>query len=113
MLGKDLIIYILQNGLENEPVYEDGRLLGFMNVMEAAIKFDVGAATIETWIKMEQLDSVRIGNVIFIPADAKDPRERNNDEKNCNLCLDTKRIINKCGVSRHNVNLSVNRAFTN
>ena len=40
MTGRDLIMYILSNGLENEPIYENGKILGFMNEMEAAIKFD-------------------------------------------------------------------------
>ena len=46
MTGLDLIIYILQKGLEDELVYEDGRLLGFMTAMEAAVKFEVGVKTI-------------------------------------------------------------------
>ena len=39
MTGRDLIIYILENNLENEPVYKDGRLLGFLTVTEAAVEF--------------------------------------------------------------------------
>lgn len=101
MLGKDLIIYILQNGLENEPVYEDGRLLGFMNVIEAAIKFDVGAATIDAWVKMGELDFICIGNMTYIPANAKDPRERISDEKNIITSDDFCHVVDGLRVPKH------------
>ena len=74
MTGKDLIIYILENGLLDEPVFKDGRLLGFMTAMEAAIKFEVGVATIDLWVKMGSLDGIRLGDEIYIPADAKNPK---------------------------------------
>jgi hypothetical protein len=44
MTGRDLIVYILQNNLENEPVFKDGKFIGFMTEGEAAEKFDVGVA---------------------------------------------------------------------
>lgn len=73
MTGRDLIIYIIQNGLENEPVYEDGKILGFMNELEAAVKFNVSAATIRVWIGLKMLDGVLIGGVWYIPGNAKNP----------------------------------------
>ena len=75
MTGRDLIIYIIQNGLENEPVYEDGKILGFMNELEAAVKFNVSAATIRVWIGLKMLDGVLIGGVWYIPANANNPME--------------------------------------
>lgn len=75
MTGRDLIIYILSNGLENEPVFKDDRLLGFMTAIEAAIKFNVGVATIEMWLALGHLDGMKIGNNIYIPANAKSPIE--------------------------------------
>lgn len=74
MTGKDLIIYILENGLLDEPVFKDGRLLSFMTAMEAAIKFEVGVATIELWVKLGSIEGIRIGNELYIPADAKNPK---------------------------------------
>lgn len=75
MTGRDLILYILQNGLENEPMYKDGHLLGFMNVVEAAIKFDVAESTIRAWMDIGRLHYIRIGTYFFIPAESKDPRD--------------------------------------
>ena len=75
MMGRDLIIYILQNGLENEPVYENGRILGFMNEVEAAVKFNVSMATIRTWIGLKMLDGVLVEDTWYVPTNAKNPME--------------------------------------
>ena len=73
MTGRDLIMYILQNGLEDEPLYKDGRVLGFMTVHEAATKAGVGPATIELWASLKKIDSVKIGSTIYIPVNIKFP----------------------------------------
>lgn len=73
MKGRDLILYILANGLEDEPVFENGRLLGFMTLDEAAVKFEVGAATIRVWINEGMLYGIKIGEEIYIPADSEKP----------------------------------------
>lgn len=74
MTGRDLIVYILQNGLEDEPVCgENGRLLGFMTTVEAAVKFGVGVETIRLWIAMGIIPGVKIGEENYIPMDAKPP----------------------------------------
>lgn len=73
MTGRDLILYILANGLEDEPVFEDGRLIGFMTLDEAAVKFEVGAATVRVWINEGMLYGIKIGEEIYIPADSEKP----------------------------------------
>lgn len=70
MTGKELIIYILQNGLENEPVFKDGKFVGFQTIPEAAVRFDVGPATISSWIDEHMLDYIYVPNHIYIPATA-------------------------------------------
>ena len=81
MTGRDLIIYILQNGLEDEPVYKDGKVIGFISEVEAAIKFGVTTATIRVWVSMGMLDGVIIGNSVYIPTNAEISME--NGEKKC------------------------------
>ena len=71
MTGKDLIIYILQNGLENEPVIKDGRIIGFMSTVDAAIKFGVGVHTIYAWIGQGRLDCVIYNGTFLIPANSE------------------------------------------
>lgn len=76
MTGRDLIIYILANGLEDKSIFEDGKLVGFMTIQEAAVKFNVGTATVKTWVDMGLMNSISIGDVIYIPVDAKSPSEK-------------------------------------
>lgn len=69
MTGRDLIVYILENGLENEPVFKDGKLIGFVTAGEAAEKMNVGIETIFVLLKLQRLKGISIGNVVYIPAD--------------------------------------------
>lgn len=69
MTGRDLIIYIMTNGLEDEPVFKDGKLLGFLTVEEVAAKMSVGVATVNAWLLQQRLCHIRIENQIYIPAD--------------------------------------------
>ena len=71
MTGRDLIVYILENHLEDEQVYKDGKVIGFMNADEAAAKFKVGAATILLWMQLDMLPGVTIGNEVYIPVNAQ------------------------------------------
>lgn len=73
MTGRELILYILANGLEDKPVCKDGRLLGFMTLLDAAIQFDVGTATVISWVNNGLLEGVEIDGVLQIPANAKHP----------------------------------------
>ena len=68
MTGKDLIIYILQNNLEDEPVFKDGKFIGFVTVGEAAAKLGVGIPTVCTLVYQKKLDGVIFNDSIHIPA---------------------------------------------
>lgn len=68
MTGRDLIIYILSNHLEDEPVFQNGNILGFVTIDQAAALLDVGAATVCAWIQQDKLTGIiDIGGVIYIP----------------------------------------------
>ena len=71
MTGRELILYILNNKLEDNKVFENGTFLGFITPTEAASKMNVGVATIFAWIFRGQLDHVRIGDLYLIPADCE------------------------------------------
>ena len=73
MTGRDLIIYILQNNLEDKEVFENGKLLDFMTDSEAAKKFDVGLYTVRCWVERKQLPGVIFETPCFIPANAVSP----------------------------------------
>lgn len=66
MTGRELIIYILSNRLEDEQVFKDGVFIGFLTVAEAAERLNVGIATIYMWVRQKILTSVRIGDTTYI-----------------------------------------------
>lgn len=68
MLGRDLIIYILENGLENEPVVKDGSFIGFMTVEKFAVLNEVGTETVKAWIDMGLVKSVKLGETYYVLA---------------------------------------------
>lgn len=69
MTGRDLILYILANGLEDEPVFKDGKFIGFVTLSDVAKKNNVGLATVATWMHQGKLNSVTVEEGIYIPAD--------------------------------------------
>ena len=73
MTGRDLIVYILTNNLENEQVFKDGKFIGYMTVDEAATKMNVGSATICAWIAQGWLNCIVVGGVVYIPANFETP----------------------------------------
>lgn len=66
MTGRELILYILENELENEEVFKDGTFIGFVSVEEAAVRMDVGVSTVEVWCSIKAVDSIYVGDKYFI-----------------------------------------------
>lgn len=77
MTGRELIAYILENGLEDEPVFKDGRFIAFMTAGEAAEKMHVGVATICAWVAEGMLTGVIIGDILYIPVNSESPIDKN------------------------------------
>lgn len=74
MTGRDLIIYILSNNLENEEVFkEDGTFVGFITVSQAAVKMNVGVGTIYALISQGKLKYIDLGGKYFISEDCELP----------------------------------------
>ena len=78
MTGKELILYILQNNLENEVVFKDGIFIWLMNE-EAAAKFGVGVATIKAWYICGMLSGTKIGNHLYFLRNAAEYGLRKKD----------------------------------
>lgn len=70
MTGRELILYILSNNLEDEEVFKDGKFIGFLTAGEAAEKMNVGIATIYVLVSQQKLDGVLFRDALFIPANA-------------------------------------------
>ena len=75
MTGKELIIYILQNNLENEEIFKDGVLVGFIDECQAAIKYGVGIETVKLWYKRGLLNGIQIGDSVYFKEYSDDPRK--------------------------------------
>lgn len=82
MTGKELILYILENDLENEDIIKDGVFIWLMDEKEAAVKFDVGVATIRAWYVCGRIDGTKIGDHLYFLRNVKDPRVRENTDIN-------------------------------
>lgn len=76
MTGRDFIIYIMENGLENQEV---GTMIfntpAFLSITEAAKKFNVGESTIRAWVKYGNLKAFVVNGKLRIPSNAKVERE--------------------------------------
>ena len=69
MTGRELIMYILENHLEDEPVFQNGTFVGYVSDVKFAEILGVGVATVRAWIMMGRIkDAIMIGDVMFVPA---------------------------------------------
>lgn len=69
MTGRELIMYILENHLEDEPVFQNGAFVGYVSDVKFAEMLGVGVATVRAWIMMGRIkDAIMIGDVMFVPA---------------------------------------------
>ena len=71
MNGRELILYILENNLENEPIFKDGKFLGFLSIEEFAEKWDVGVETVRAWFDLGYVNGIAIYDELYIPYNAK------------------------------------------
>lgn len=71
MTGKELILYILQNNLEDEQISFENGFLDFITVNEAAAKYEVGPETVKIWFALKIIDGIQIGNEVYILPNAK------------------------------------------
>lgn len=68
MTGRELIIYILENNLEDKEIFNGDNILGLMTIQQAAVKFGVGEATIKAWMLQGKIKHVSICGKMYIPA---------------------------------------------
>ena len=68
MTGRELIMYILENHLEDEPVFQNGTFVGYVSDVKFAEMLGVGVATVRAWIMMGRIDdAIMIGDAMFVP----------------------------------------------
>ena len=74
MTGKELILYILQNNLENVIVLNNGMFIGFLTEEQIAAKFEVGIETVKAWFHCKMIEGTQIGDSLYFHKDVADPR---------------------------------------
>lgn len=67
MTGRELIIYILQNGLEDEQVFKNGVPIGYIPVVDVATRENVGVSTVLTWLLMRNMGYIVVGSNLYVP----------------------------------------------
>lgn len=83
MTGRELIIYISENHLENKHIIDDEVFFGsFMTEGEAAEKFGVGLATLNVWIEYGLVPTIKLRDKLYIPKYAENPKSLVGEEKN-------------------------------
>ena len=71
MTGRELVIHILSNGLENADISEL-----FISEEETAVKFNVGLATVKAWVNLGLIHRIVIdGNTYILPSKTLDSLE--------------------------------------
>lgn len=80
MTGKELILYILQNNLENEVVIKDGIFVWLMDEREAAARFNVGVETVRAWYICGSISGTKIGDHLYFLRNVSDPRKDDKHE---------------------------------
>lgn len=71
MTGRELICYILENHLEDEPVFKDGTFIGFMSEDKFAATGDVGIATVRASVQLGLLNGIEINGKTYLPIFSK------------------------------------------
>ena len=68
MTGRELIIYILENNLENEEIFSGDtvNLPGLLTLEEAAVKMNTGVSTVRTLYTLGKIEGCQIGRQIYI-----------------------------------------------
>lgn len=81
MTCKELIMYILQNNLENENIVKNGVFAWMIDEKQAAARFGVGVSTIRTWYNTHFIEGFQIGESLYFLGNITDPRKYNKIEE--------------------------------
>lgn len=63
MTGRDLIIYILQNNLEDVSVFDPNM---FITDSEAAARLNVGVATVRAWYQTGMVSGFTLDDTLYL-----------------------------------------------
>lgn len=73
MTGRELIIYILKNNMEDTEIFSEGFSPLFITTEEAAKKWECGPATIKTLIELKKIKGFKYENMYYVLYDQPNP----------------------------------------
>lgn len=73
MTGRELIIFILENNLEDVSIFDGDMLPGLMTLDEAAVKWHSGRNTLKALFEMGKIPGVIIDEKIYIHKSVENP----------------------------------------
>ena len=79
MTGRELIIFVMENHLEDVTIFDGNMLPGLMTLEEAAVKWHSGRNTVEALFEMGKLPGVVIDEKIYIHENTKNPFRKDED----------------------------------
>ena len=85
MTGRDLIVLVMENNLENVDIFDKKFIESIMPTVEkVAVTFNVGVATVDAWLEGGCLDGVELDGQVYILPDSlkKFTEKRVNKETN-------------------------------
>lgn len=77
MTGRELIIYILENGLEDKELFSQNLTPLFISVEKAAVRWNCGTATVKAMIEIGKVKGAKIADEYFVLASQPNPFEKN------------------------------------
>lgn len=66
MTGRELIIYILENNLEDESIFSDNMFNGFITLDKAAVELNTGIETVKVLFERNMLSGFKIEDNYYI-----------------------------------------------
>ena len=79
MTGREIILYILENKLEDRELFTDKLMPLFVTADHAAVKWNCGTAIVKAMIEMKKVKGVKIGDNYFVIAMEENPFEKRED----------------------------------
>lgn len=71
MTGRELIIYILQNNLEDENIIDTE------SAEEVALRYGVGISTVKAWYEIGQINGIKVNDTLHLFRTPRIPLNKN------------------------------------
>lgn len=74
MTGREIIMFILENHLEDTVIFDGNKFRGLLTVEEAAVMLNYGVPTVKALYEMKKIPGFEVNGTIYI-YDSKELKE--------------------------------------